>query len=237
MPIPDVIQNVVRLHTGTAFVIGDPGSRIGKGLTAKCYFEGKLKRVSFDATDDQAGFVNTAILCDQGFAPDGRPHIQFFNPETSNWRPISSREEMVAATEVIMTFDASAYPHTIQNRNGGAFEMFRGETLCAWIPYNASMGLVKGGLLDDGGRWAICLGDELSDTLHALIEVPAAPGGKLAAYSQALRADAFKLRVIAGCLQIRFATEDPGQNGEIVQPMREIASRLVELVDSIEGKK
>lgn len=137
-PIPDEILNARPLYTGTAGVIGDKGKPLGKRVETECNYEGQKKTTIFEA-EEQAGLIDTAILCDHAFSPDGMSSILLFNPRTR--KPINTREEMLEATEVIVQFQ-QFYLHQIQNRDGGVFETVGDETTRSYISDSAVLGLV-----------------------------------------------------------------------------------------------
>jgi hypothetical protein len=171
-PIPEEILNARPLYTGTAGVIGDKGKPLGKRVETECNYEGQKKTAIFEASEER-GLVDTAILCDHAFASDGTPSIQLFNARTG--KPISTREEMLEASEVIVKFNGKFYLHQIQNRDGGVLEAVGDEFTRSYISDSAVLGLVARADYWLGVRRYVFLDDRPSLAFGVAVE--AASGG------------------------------------------------------------
>jgi len=137
---PDKILDGRGLYSGTAGVIGYKDKPLGKRVETECDYEGQRKTTIFEVNEEQAGLIDTAVLCDHVFASDGTPLIPLSNAKSGE--PIRTHEEMLAASEVIVKFNSNTYLYQTQNRNGGLFEKVGGVIIKGYISTPAALGLV-----------------------------------------------------------------------------------------------
>lgn len=139
-PVPDEIVAAWPLYTGTAGVMGTKGKPLGKRVETECNYSGGRKTAIYEAISGQEGLVDTAVLCDHSFAPDGTPLISLSDARTG--RPISTDEGMLAAAEVIVRFNGNVYLHQFKIRKGGDFEKVGDEWTHSYTPDCTVLGLV-----------------------------------------------------------------------------------------------
>ncbi len=138
-PLPDGLR-FEKFHVGTAAVVGAHGKALGDSVVTECQYYGIKKKVFFRPSNGQAGLVDTMLLCDQGFAPDGKPLVPLLDSESGN--PISTPAEMIAAKGVIMEFNGEVHPLELPNRSGIALEESDGRSVSTRIPVFPSLGLL-----------------------------------------------------------------------------------------------
>jgi hypothetical protein len=139
-PLSKEIVAAWPLYTGTAGVIGAEGKPLGKRVETTCNYSGGRKAAIYEASAGQDGLVDTAVLCDHSFAPDGTPTISLSDARTGT--PILTEEGMLAAAEVIVRFNGNVYLHQFKIRKGGDFENVGDEWTRSCISDCTVLGLV-----------------------------------------------------------------------------------------------
>lgn len=181
-PIPDEIQRATPLYTGTVGVVGAKGRALGTSVVSQCLYAGSMKTVIVKPDKKQAALVDTIVLCDHAFAPDGTPLLQLSNARTE--KPVCSDEEMGEADEVLLRLHSQMRGFRIQSRYDCLFEAVGNENTSVWVPNSAAIGLMRRGssyiFINEPDFFArrrdVGLDDRPSDRLGVMVEVVVAAG-------------------------------------------------------------
>ena len=149
-PVPEDIYRASPLYSGTAAAIGEAGKR-WRFIESKCIFDGKSVEIIFDAKTEQD--AETMLTCDQGFNPDGKPTVGFFDGKDKLVRLCDATGEQIdeMPDRVFLRFNGVVHPFRINNRYGGAFEYVEAETTSSWIG-PVALGLLSRGYFGSDGR-------------------------------------------------------------------------------------
>ena len=138
-PIPDEILDVRPLYTGTVGVVGAKGKPLGDTVESQCEYAGSIKTVVTKPDSDEVGLVDTMVLCDHGFAADGKPFLALINARTE--KPIRSDEEMGEANTVLLKLNGQTRCYILQRRDGGLLEVVGNENTTIYVSDSATLGL------------------------------------------------------------------------------------------------
>ncbi|MDO8554537.1 MAG: hypothetical protein Q7S22_07045 [Candidatus Micrarchaeota archaeon] len=162
-PISDRIYDVRPWYTGTVGVVGAKGKPLGTTVESQSQYAGTVKTVIVRPGKRDADLVDTMVLSDHGFTPDGTPLLSLSNAKTG--KSIRNDEEMGEADEVLLRLNGQKRRFKINDRTDGLFEAVGDVNTFSWISDSAAIGLLErntfGGslqLVSLGTAFWCCLG-------------------------------------------------------------------------------
>ena len=168
-PIPEDIFNARPLYTGTAAVVGNKGKALGTRVESQCDFEGSRKTVYVKFDEEYADLVDVLLMCNHGFAPDGKtPLLPLSNARTG--KQICTDDEMREAYDIFLNLNGQKRAFKIKSRDGGAFETVGDENTFTWISDSATIGLLRRCVNFLDYRHNVSFADRPSERLGVVME-------------------------------------------------------------------
>lgn len=133
--------NKRELYCGTLGIVGARGQRLNNHLEIPAMYNEQKKRLIIETRGASADVM---LCCNQGFSPEGIPHLQLFN--AAGGETIDSHDKMVEAYKVILRLRGDVYALPITDRNGGILEDLGGAVRTfSWISDKATGGFLRMG--------------------------------------------------------------------------------------------
>lgn len=178
--------------TGTFVVVPPDGKPLGKVVECKCSFNGSQKTVLFEP-GKYAPLVDTLLLCNDNKERTGAPSILLLN--ASNYKQITTEEEMFNAREILVRFNGSVYAFEFKDvgREGVDVPKYMNARLLRsagndgttiWAYNNAALGLM---VLDF--MYSLNLNLGIGEFYRGLSTRPHPNGGKASEYGTAIYYD------------------------------------------------
>lgn len=131
------VQTCRKFHTGTAFVVSAKGKALGQRVETQFSFAGETKTLVYKPRREHGGLVDVLLLCDQGFRGD-EPQVKL--TDVSRGR-IITREDLLAAPEVAMSFKGEVRAVRLTQRHIAVFERVGDEAAYSLVSDKAGVGL------------------------------------------------------------------------------------------------